>query len=204
MKLAEVDWNILRGALLLLFVALLITGGVLGASLHFLDKKERNYQRARGAMLAARAQYQNIDEEERIIANYLPQFRELESAGMVGDEKRLDWIDALRKAASRVELPSLSYVIDSQERYRSELPLPASVFQVYSSNMALDLGLLHEEDLHALLGDLDRNAEGFYTVAHCDLRRTQLQFTQKPDAVNLSAKCGLRWLTIKQSAAPAS
>lgn len=204
MKLADVDWGVIRGALILLVISVMVSGGLLGSSQYFWDKMDRKHKRERGAMLAARAQYQNIDEEAKLIEVYLPRFRDLESAGIIGNEKRLDWIDTLRQAASRVELPSLRYVIDSQEIYRPELTLPASVFRVYASNMALDLGLLHEEDLGALLDDLDQNAVGFYTVAHCDLRRTQPQFVQNPDAVNLSAQCGLRWLTIKQSAAPAS
>ena len=103
----------------------------------------------------------------------------------------------MRKSAQRVELPSLRYVIDSQGLFSPGFPLPEGVFQVFASNMTPDLGLLHEGDLPALLADLNRNATGFYTVADCDMRRSQQEFIKNPDAVNLTAQCGLRWITIR-------
>ncbi len=203
MKLAEIDWGILRGAIILLVLVVVVSGGLLGGSYYFWKKKDAEYQRENRALLAARSQYQNIDMEEKVIEDYFPRYKALETAGIIGNERRLDWIDTLRRAAQRVELPTLRYVIESQRLFRPEFPLPEGVFQVFASEMALDLGLLHEGDLPTLLADLNRNATGLYTVAECDLRRAQTEFIKNPNAVNLTAQCGLRWLTIKPSAAPA-
>jgi hypothetical protein len=202
LKLAEVDWGVLRGALILLVICVAISAGLMSTSHGFWKKQDRVHKAARSAMLGARTQYQNIDEEEKIIKAYFPLYRALETQGIIGKERRLDWIDNLRRAAQRVELPALSYVIDSQQRFTPDVPLQLGSYQIYSSSMKLDLGLLHEGDLPALLNDLDRNAGGLYTVADCDLRRTQPAFVKKPDAVNLTAACGLHWLTIKQPGAP--
>lgn len=204
MRLAEVDWSILRGGLILLFVSLLISGGLLGSSYHFWTKMDREYKRERAALFAARSQYQNIDQEEKVIAEYFPRYRELESAGLIGDERRLDWIDTLRRSAQEVELPGLRYIIDSQELYQPEFPLPESAFRIFASNMELNLGLLHEGDLPALLDDLNRKAAGFYTVASCNIIRAQQEFIKNPNAVNLTADCGLRWITIRPAVSPAS
>ena len=134
------------------------------------------------------------------IEEYLPLYRDLESKGVIGQERRLDWIDTLRQASQQVELPTLRYVIDSQSVYQPEFLAPAGSFQIYSSNMRLDLGLLHEGDLGTLFSELDANATGLYTVFECDLSRNhrQREFVKRADATNLRAKCGLRWLTIKQ------
>ena len=202
MKLAEVDWRLLRGALILLVICVAISVGLIGTSYSFWKKQNRAHSAARSAMMGARTQYQSIDEEEKIIAAYLPVYRALESKGIIGKEHRLDWVDNLRRAAQRVELPALSYVIDSQQRFKSELPLHLGSYQIYSSSMKLDLGLLHEEDLSALLNDLNSHGGGLYTVADCDLRRSQSTFVKRPDAVNLKAACGLQWLTIKQAGFP--
>lgn len=204
MRLAEVDWSILRGGLISLFVSLLISGGLLGTSYHFWTKMDREYKRERAALFAARSQYQNIDDEEKLIENYFPRYQELETAGLIGKERRLDWIDTLRLSAQEVELPALRYVIDSQELYRPDFPLPESAFQIFASNMELNLGLLHEGDLPALLDDLNRKAAGFYTVASCDINRAQQEFIKNPDAINVTAECGLRWITIRPAVSPAS
>ena len=204
MKLAKVDWRVLRGALVLLVICVATSAGLMGASYSFWKEQDRTHNAARSAMLGARTQYQNIDEEEKIIEAYFPLYRALESKGIIGKERRLDWIDNLRRAAQRVELPALSYVIDSQQRFKPDFLIQSGSYQIYSSSMKLDLGLLHEEDLSALLNNLDRRAGGLYTVADCDLRRSQPTFVKKPDAVNLTAACGLQWLTIKQPGYPRS
>lgn len=204
MKLDQIDWGVLRNALILLVVSVAISSGLLGSSFYFWDKMDRQYQRERNALLGVRAQYQNIDEEEKIIERYLPLFRDLESKGIIGQERRLDWIDTLRQASQRVELPMLRYVIDSQSIYQPEFSVPGGTFQIYASNMRLDLGLLHEGDLNTLFADLDANATGLYTVSSCDLRRTRHQrdFIKAAGATNLKADCGLRWLTIKLPRGP--
>jgi hypothetical protein len=203
MKLDQIDWSVLRNALILLLISIAISGGVLSSSFYFWDKMDRTHKRERSALFGVRAQYQNIDEEEKIIQRYLPLYRDLQSRGVIGQERRLDWIDTLRQASQRVELPMLRYAIDSQNIYRPEFVVPSGTFQIYSSNMRLDLGLLHEGDLETLFADLDANAVGLYTVSNCDLRRNhrQREFVKRADATNLKAECGLRWLTIKQPSA---
>ena len=200
MKLDQIDWGVLRNALILLGVCVVIGGALFGTSFHFSEKMNRVLKRDRNALFAVRAQYQNIDEEEKIIKRYLPIYRDLESRGIIGQERRLDWIDTLRQASQRVELPVLRYVIDSQNIYQPEFIAPPGSFQIYSSHMQLDLGLLHEEDLDTLFADLDANATGLYTVSSCDLRRNykQREFVKRADVTNVKAECGLRWLTIKQ------
>ena len=184
--------------------SVVISGALLGTSFYFWEDMNREYQRERNALLAVRAQYQNIDEEEKIIERYLPLYRDLESKGIVGRERRLDWIDTLRQASQRVELPTLRYLIDSQNLFQPEFMVPTGTFQIYASNMKLDLGLLHEGDLQNLFSDLDANANGLYTVSRCDLSRVHRQrdFIKRADATNLNAVCDLRWLTIKKPPEP--
>lgn len=200
MKLDQIDWGLLRNALIFLAISVVVSGALLGTSFHFSEKMNRTFQRERSALFSVRAQYQNIDEEEKIIERYLPLYRDLESRGVIGQERRLDWIDTLRQASQRVELPVLRYVIDSQSVYEPKFIESGGAFQIYSSSMQLDLGLLHEEDLDSLFADLDANATGLYTVSSCNLRRNynQREFIKRAEVTNVKAECGLRWLTIKQ------
>lgn len=200
MRFDQIDWAVLRNALILMGISLVISVGLLGSSFHFWENMDRMYKLERSALFGVRAQFQNIDEEEKIIEQYLPLYRDLQSKGIVGQERRLDWIDTLRQASQQVELPTLRYVIDSQSIYQPEFLVPDGSFQIYSSDMRLDLGLLHEGDLGTLFAELDANATGLFTVFECDLSRNhrQREFVKRADATNLNAKCGLRWLTIKQ------
>ncbi len=197
MKLAEIDWSVLRGALILLVVALLVSGGLFYGSSYVHDQVERENRSEQLNLTRVRSEYQTIDDEQRIIETYLPQYRTLEERGIIGSERRLDWVETLRAAAAKIRLPSLRYELFPQGEYRAEFPLPQGAYKVYESTMRLDLGLLHEGDLVALLAELNRNSEGLFTVSSCSIRRNGEQVRFEPNVPNISASCELRWLTVR-------
>ena len=172
MKLAEVDWPLLRGALVGLTVCLVVAGLVAGASYQFVDAKRTALRIEKSKLLGIRGKYQTVDEEERLIEEYLPRFVALEERGVVGREFRLDWIETLRGASTELKLPELRYAIDTQGSYKPDFPVAPGAFQIYASKMRLDLGLLHEGDLPALLERIERDARGLYRVSDCALTRT--------------------------------
>jgi hypothetical protein len=145
-----------------------------------------------------RGEYQMIDDEQRVIETYLPQYEDLDTRGIIGEEERLNWIETLRDAALAIKLPSLQYELYPQEEYERDIPLPQGAFKVWSSTMRLDVGLLHEDDLVSLLRRINRGANGLFTVSSCSLRRELGEPKFEPRATNLTASCELEWLTIRQ------
>jgi len=95
-------------------------------------------------------------------------------------------------------MPGLRYQINSQEPVGP--PYLATVdkgsFTVYTTEMQLDLGLLHEYDLAALFDDLNRNATGLYSVSQCMMSRTNAEIRMDPKADNIKAVCNLDWYTL--------
>ena len=132
-----------------------------------------------------------------MLETYLPQYRALEEEGIVGTEQRLNWLETLRVATREIKLPALRYEITSQQEYLADFSLNTGVFKVYESTMNLELGLLHEEDLTALLEKLERQGKGFFNVVKCNVARSQPEFRRDPARPNLTASCGLSWLTIR-------
>lgn len=194
--LAEIDWRELRGALALLAATLLLSAGLLGGSHYFESRMEAKYEAQKRRLNVVRSNYYTVDEEERLIEAYLPRYRLLKERGVIGDEQRLTWVEALGDASASIKLPSLSYEISPQRPYVPDIPLDTGAFQVYASEMNLRIGLLHEEDLAALLRMLDRHATGLYSVSHCRLSRNAETFRLAPMAENITAHCTLRWYTI--------
>ena len=171
MKFSEIDWSVLRGSVILIVVALLIAGTALIFSFQFKSDKEATLARERAAMLAARGQYQTLDEEEDIIATYLPKYGALEVQGIIGREQRLDWIDVLRESARAVQVPRLQYTIDAQRTFDTGVDLQVGDYQVFASSMQLNLGLLHEGDLIRLLGRMRKDVRGLFGVSGCQMSR---------------------------------
>jgi len=197
MKLSEVDWSVLRGSLILLVVSALIIGAALSVSYRFWNKQDIVLKRANSALYSARGQYRALDDEEDIIATYLPRYASLEEEGIIGREHRLDWIDVLRETARTVNVPRLEYAIDAQHAFDVGWDLGVGDYAVYASSMRLHLGLLHEGDLLRFLADLSKNISGLFGVSGCDMRRAGEAIKNQPRASNVNVTCVLKFITIR-------
>ena len=197
MKLSEVDWSVLRGSLILLVVSALIVGAALSVSYRFWNKQDTVLTRANSALNSARGQYRALDDEEDIIATYLPRYASLEEEGIIGREHRLDWIDVLRETARTVNVPRLEYAIDAQHAFDVGWDLGVGDYAVYASSMRLSLGLLHEGDLLRFLADLSKNISGLFGVSGCEMQRAGETLANQPRVSNVNVICVLKFITIR-------
>jgi hypothetical protein len=197
MKAADIEWSMIRGGLIALAIALVVSIGMLSASYQFWESTDKSLKGAERQLRAARDKFRTIDEQEAMIATYYPQFQELERQGIIGRERRLNWIENLSRADENLKLPKLAYSIDTQAPFTAEFPLAGGAYALYASKMKLNLGLLHGQDLFNLLSWLDDDAEGLYSVDSCDLVR-RLDDPGSPRQAHLTSNCELRWYTIKK------
>ena len=202
MKLADIDWRVMRGSAILLIVATLSSGGMVSGANYFENEMQRELKREQRKLNAIRSEFQTIDEQRLVIEQYLPRFRSLEAKGIIGEERRLDWIETLRVAAEQVQLISLRYQIGRQQKYLPHFPIKDQGFGVFASQMVLDMGLLHEEDLLRMLRELTRRTTSLYDISECNLTRTNQNLGKSPERPNLRASCDLQWLTLQLDAKP--
>lgn len=192
----ELDWPALRGAFLVLALALTLGAAALVGALRYQDEVWRGFEREKGRLELVRARYRTIDRQRRLIENWLPEFRNLQQAGIIGEERRLAWIETLRDAAARVKVPSLRYGIERRTVYETGLGLDAGAFRPFSTMVHLEAGLLHEGDLIRLLRELAIRIAGLHRIDRCGVHRAGPDFVRRPGAVNLVARCDLRLITL--------
>jgi len=198
MKSDFIDWRVMRGAVILITLALLVCGALIGGSLYFKNKMDLEYRRNNAVFQSNSHRYLAVDEEERIIKEYYPQFIDLYNYGEIGQERRLDWIETLRSTGVEIKLPSLSYTIESQKTFIPNFSVNMGRYRLYKSDMSLKIQLLHEGDLFNLLNELDGKAKGLYRVSHCRLNNNiKGKLTDDPNIANVSADCLLEWFTLK-------
>jgi hypothetical protein len=197
MKAADIEWSMIRGALVVLAIALVVNIGMLSASYQFWESTAKSLKGAERQLRTARGKFRTIDEQEAMIATYYPQFQELERQGIIGRERRLNWIENLSRADESLKLPKLVYSIDTQVPFTAEFPLASGAYELYVSKMNLTLGLLHGRDLFNLLSWLDDDAQGLYSVDNCDLVR-QMDEPGSPKQIHLTSDCQLLWYTIRK------
>ncbi len=192
----RVDWPILRGTLAVFVLSLAASAGMVTASFYFRQHMEREYQVHHGEFREASRKYLAVDDEERIIDQFFPEFRRLYDAGLLGRERRLSWLETLRRAGDANGLTQVTYKLDAQREATPDFSIALGEYRLYASTMTLNLALLHEGDLLRLLNALDRDALGQYAVTHCVMKRSGENLDLSAKGANLNANCTLDWWTI--------
>ena len=136
-----------------------------------------------------------VREEEIEIGRNSILFNKLQERGIIGGEQRLEWVELLKEIQDRRHLVELQYEILPQRLLDGKA---ASNFAFHASTMKLQLQLLHEEDLMRLISDLRSQAKALIRVRSCDLARLPASADEHRDGrANLSAKCEIDWLTLR-------
>jgi len=162
--------------------------------------EERTLVAARVERSQAKERLMRIAEEEREVKEKLEIYRRLKSIGILGDEQRLEWADAMARIRTERELPDLRYRVERQQPLKTVHGKPANV-EFYASTMHVVLALLHEGDLLNFLGDLRASGNAYYAVRSCALARTGQPATIVGLSPRLRAECEIDLITIVDRAA---
>jgi hypothetical protein len=136
-----------------------------------------------------------IAEEEREVKEKIDLYRRLKQLNILGEERRLEWADAVSRIRAQRELLDLRYVVERQRLLGSVQGKPGKV-DFYASTMKVDLALLHEEDLLRFLADLRASGNAYYAVKRCALERTGQAATGTSIIPRLRADCEIDLITI--------
>ncbi len=63
----------------------------------------------------AQSRVQKSGTEKEMIVRYLPDYRKLDALGFVGEERRIQWLDALRNANQKGAMFGINYDITAQQ-----------------------------------------------------------------------------------------
>lgn len=136
-----------------------------------------------------------ISEEEREVKEKLDVYRRLQELNIIGEERRLEWADAITRIRGSRELLDVSYRVDRQRLLFSAPGKPANV-DFFASTMRVQLQLLHEEDLLRFLADLRDSGNAYYAVRRCQLTRTGPAASGSAIAPRLRAECEIDLITM--------
>lgn len=209
--------------LIVLMAVLLAVAGALNFSLNTLQAARQQFGAQQAQLREAQTRvYQSGAEKERIV-RYLPGYQQLAALGFVGEEQRINWLNALRVVNQKGGWFGVDYEISPRRPYIAPivpivppplLPPPASpsspspplatgTMHVMQSVMKLRFQLLHEEDLPAFFDLLSKQQAGLFLLDQCTLRRTAGSAAPAPTLrfqPNLAADCQVSWITAQPSA----
>ncbi len=163
--------------------------------------------KAQARLTAAQAERrQNADrlariaEEERDVSEKLDVYKQLKRLNIIGEERRLEWADAVARIRNERELLDLTYRVTRQKVLKSLPGKPGNV-EFFASTMTVQMDLLHEEDLLRFLADLRNSGNAYYSVKNCSVRRTGQAATGTTITPRLRAGCEIDLVTVMDQGA---
>lgn len=190
-----------------LAIPVLIGLVLIGVGFGLIKLADDSLRAEQGRLTAARAERtQNaerltrIAEEEREVKEKLDVYQQLKRLNVLGEERRLEWADAITRIRAQRELLDLRFRVERQQLLTSAAGKPANV-DFFASTMRVELALLHEEDLLRFLADLRASGNAYYSVKKCAVSRTGQAATGTSIIPRLRAECEIDLITIIDRAA---
>jgi hypothetical protein len=153
---------------------------------------------------AAQNRLARATDEEREIREKLVDYQKLRSRGLIGDERRADWVERIAQIKSARKLFDLKYSIDPQRPADYPGLAPAGDVDLLVSQMKIDLALLHEEDLFRFIEDLRGALSSHVVVRSCTVSRLDRAPTDRGVGPRLRADCTIDLVTIRDRKAKAT
>ena len=177
------------------------TGAVL-FSLKYTKSAQLALNAATAEHMAFEGKLRQVRNEENEIKQKAAMFNELQERGIIGEERRLDWVELIKKIIDERRLIDPQFEISPQRALDDK---PGSSFTFYTSTMKLQLKLLHEEDLTRLLDDLRNQASALIQVKRCNISRLPPHTSDgnnlaSPNGAHLQADCQIDWITAREVA----
>jgi len=193
----RIDWSYLRRPIIL-FLSALIFSVCIGYAAYFYETQQaEKYNQSMSTLRSTHNLYKNIVNDLDLLEQYRTLYSGYKASGLVGEERRLSWIESLQGTNKVLRLPTLTYRLLPQEDFaRPGFKTPGGV-KVKSSPMELNMGMLHEEDLFAVIEGLKLSVKNLFTVDSCSLKRASgVDTTLSTKSANLRSICMIRWVTI--------
>ena len=184
--LRHIRWNLL----LFLLLALMGAAAVL-ASRNIYSVAQKANKQALDKRNEIQAKLANARNEEQELREKFARYENILSRGYIGIERRLDWVEQIRKIKTTRKLLDVQYELAPQQVLDGK---NASTYDFMVSNMKLQMPLLHEEDLLNFLADLGKDFRAYTSLKSCNVVRQP----KAGSSAQLMAECSIDWITLRE------
>ena len=195
MKLTSRHLDSLKAPLALLAIVAIAGASAITFTRTQIVKDQRALSAQESQLREARNRYQRSGDERELIVRFMGPYQELHGRGLIGPERRINWLEALRASNQQAQLFGADYQIGTQQPYPFAQDLNAPKLGMAQSVMKLTMRLAHEGELMRFIRVLESQNVGTFEINQCVLERipTSVGTQAQP---NLSAECELAWITI--------
>jgi len=144
--------------------------------------------RARNDHQRTSAELRRAHLQEGDVRDAVAQFESLRRSGLIGPERRLNWVEALDATRQRLRIEAVTYEILPQRRLDERATGELTWME---SRMRLSMRMRHAGVLLDMLDALQSVRSAIVQPRSCRLRRAVAPHT------GIEADCELRWLTLR-------
>jgi hypothetical protein len=211
----SLEWEVIRAAFLWLSGGLLLAFALWMGSREYLRYILQWDNQQRQTINNLQKELANVKEALAIVnTDYYSDFQQFNKTGFFRatelsiEEQRLASLEQINESieaiASKLRIPYKNHSLAERLNYElpSEFSLPDKL-KIYSAQLNLELGMLHEDDLLNFISQLNQQSPpGFFNWQHCELQRKPDFNFKDAQHVNISAVCKLQWYTALEIPTP--
>jgi len=205
--IAEILKN-LQKELALFLISIAIATLMIVVSQSWWQSARNDRDMAANDLLDAKQRYYTALDQKKLLEEFENAFSQLVEQGIIGNEQRLSWVDAIETITADNKIPYIKYKIDKRQPAHSQtLTENYPGIDLFKSKMTLDMQLLHEGDLYTIINALNSRAKGLFDVNSCTIIRNPAQVSSLIKSTtdkNFSVVCELSWYTMQKKALPLS
>lgn len=201
MNISRSDFLMMRWNILAVCISTLISAAILYSSNEYTSSTQINRRNAQNLLNEARNRLATALQDQESMARYASEYGALIEQNIIGDDRRLDWMEGLEKIRQKRLVADFRYSITPQKRYLPPLPIDSGNFDIRYSEMKLQFDLLHEQQLLDFFDALRTNIKGRYQLEGCTLQRGSAGDEVKAVPAQLKAECIGGWITLNNRGA---
>ena len=176
---------------------------LVGGSFLLLIASTYNYLQQKNKLQSAKINYQaqqtlNFDAQnsEDILIDELESYLSLRERGYIGDTRRLQWVETIRRLANEYQIPDIQFTLEnSQLLIEDDGAYWSPDISMKLTSMKIIMRLAHEGDLYLFLNGLQESAKGLFNVDYCDLKWSVAE-SDEESLTRLNGVCELHWVTL--------
>jgi hypothetical protein len=199
MNITASDFARIRWGLGFLLVAAVVGFFITTTAQRLVEKAEASQRQLQAQQRDIRARLARAPEEEKELRSKIILYQQLLDRGIIGQEERLNWVEQIARNKAARRLLDFQYEIAPQKALGDAI-LPggaqAGSFEFVASTMALQMPLLHENDLLGFIADLRRSVPAHLMVRDCTIDRVLSGGDRA--AAQLRAICSIDWVTVRE------
>ncbi|MBS0307733.1 MAG: hypothetical protein JSS58_02065 [Proteobacteria bacterium] len=197
------DFPYIRKASIILAACLAISILTVSGSTYFLANQKKAKDAEQALNTQTNEKTTEAEHQKRDIHDFQPKYVQLVKRGFVGEERRLEWVESIKKIQETRKLLPIDYEISPQQSFQLDpaMPLQLGDLELHGSKMHITIQLLHEMDLLNFFRDL--KTMQIYALNNCAITPPSAP-TNDALSPSLTAECSLYWITVGKNAAASS